>query len=175
MAAPQPRQLLCLTMLGYMKEGLDEEALCDFQVNKHARLVSGLMEKYGIVRYTITHNSKKTRAMLPKLFDPRYVEYSDHDFVVRIIFPSLEAFEKVKQDPFYMERIAKDHLNFADRNKRTRMTLGYVHEIIHEGKVVDVEDPDTIACAVNNVELNEKGTFEKHGAQNGVENGTNGA
>lgn len=58
--------------------------------------------------------------MLPKLSDPRYVEYSDHDFVVRIIFPSLEAFEKVKQDPFYMERIAKDHLNFADRNKRTR-------------------------------------------------------
>lgn len=55
------------------------------------------------------------------------------------------------------------------------MTLGYVHEIIHEGKVVDVEDPDTIACAVNNVELNEKGTFEKHGAQNGVENGTNAA
>jgi hypothetical protein len=53
MAVPQERQLLCLTMLGYMKEGLTEEELCDLQVNQHSRLVSGLMEKYGIVRYTI--------------------------------------------------------------------------------------------------------------------------
>jgi hypothetical protein len=67
-----------------------------------------------------THNSKKTRSLLPKLFDPSYVEFSDHDFIVRIIFASLSVFEKLKEDPFYMERIAKDHLNFADRNRRTR-------------------------------------------------------
>ena len=53
MTSQHPRQLLCLTMLGYMKPGLSEEELCDFQVTRHARLVSGLMEKYGIVRYTI--------------------------------------------------------------------------------------------------------------------------
>lgn len=47
------RQLLCLTMLGYKKPGLTEEELCDFQVNKHSQLVSGLMEKYGVVRYSI--------------------------------------------------------------------------------------------------------------------------
>ncbi|KAG9201709.1 hypothetical protein G6514_005518 [Epicoccum nigrum] len=121
MSAPiESRQLLCLTMMGYMKEGINEEELCQFQVNQHSRLVCGLMEKYGVLRYEITHNSKKTRSLLPKLFDPSYVEFSDHDFIVRIIFPSLSVFEKLKEDPFYMERIAKDHLNFADRNRRTR-------------------------------------------------------
>jgi hypothetical protein len=52
-SGPKVRQLLCLTMLGYMKAGLTEDELCHFQVNKHAQLVSGLMEKYGVDRYTI--------------------------------------------------------------------------------------------------------------------------
>lgn len=46
-------QLLCLTMLGYKKPGLTEEELCDFQVSKHSQLVSGLMRKYGVIRYSI--------------------------------------------------------------------------------------------------------------------------
>ena len=50
---PQQRQLLCLKMLGYMKSGLDEEDLCDFQVRQHAGMIKGLMEKYGVLRYAI--------------------------------------------------------------------------------------------------------------------------
>jgi hypothetical protein len=42
------------------------------------------------------------------------------------------------------------------------MTLGYVHEIIHEGKVVEAHDPDEIACVVNNRDLDpEDGAFKK--------------
>jgi hypothetical protein len=41
------------------------------------------------------------------------------------------------------------------------MTLGYVHEIIHEGKVVEVEDPGSVACVVNNTSLDvEDGSFK---------------
>jgi hypothetical protein len=44
------------------------------------------------------------------------------------------------------------------------MTLGYVHEIIHEGKVVEVHDPDEVACVVNNRELDPvDGAFKKQG------------
>jgi EthD domain len=147
-------------MIGYMKAGLSEEALCDFQVNKHAQLVSGFMEKYGVERYTIvresfpifeftahyhffhfpparlqalpstnsriqiqplqTHNTAATRALLHKIFDPSYAEFADHDFVVRIIFPDLDVFFALKDDPVYKELIAMDHLNFADRKMKTR-------------------------------------------------------
>jgi hypothetical protein len=40
-------------MLGYMKAGLTEDELYEFQVKQHAQMVSGLMEKYGVKRYTI--------------------------------------------------------------------------------------------------------------------------
>jgi hypothetical protein len=50
---PATQKLLCLTMLGYMKAGLTEDELYEFQVKQHAQMVSGLMEKYGVKRYTI--------------------------------------------------------------------------------------------------------------------------
>ncbi|KFY21346.1 hypothetical protein V493_07481 [Pseudogymnoascus sp. VKM F-4281 (FW-2241)] len=131
-------KLLCLTMLGYMKAGLTEDELYHFQIEKHAQLVSGLMEKYGVTRYTITHNTKATRALLPQLFDPSYVEFGDHDFIVRIIFPSIDVFLALKEDPVYRERIQMDHLNFADRKMKTKMNLGFVNEIIDGGKVLPV-------------------------------------
>ena len=60
---------------------------------------------------------------MSKLFDPRYVEFSDHEFFVRIILPDVETFLKLKADPVYMERIAKDHLNFADRQNKTKQVF----------------------------------------------------
>jgi hypothetical protein len=38
---------------------------------------------------------------------------------VRIIFPNLDVFLALKDDPVYKERIAMDHLNFADRKMET--------------------------------------------------------
>lgn len=69
-----------------------------------------------------THNAAKPMDLLPLLFDPNYVEYSDHDFVVQIIIPNLESFLALKEDPIYKERVAMDHLNFADRTDRARRT-----------------------------------------------------
>lgn len=119
--------------------------------------------------------------LLPLLFDPNYVEYSDHDFVVQIIIPNLESFLALKDDPIYKERVAMDHLNFADRTDRARrtrydtpseafhitnpiiefpsMSLGYVHEIISDGQVVYVQDMNAVHCQVNNQLLDSNGTF----------------
>ncbi|EED15771.1 conserved hypothetical protein [Talaromyces stipitatus ATCC 10500] len=162
MAASNPsRQLLCLTMLGYKKPGLTEEELCSFQVCQHSQLVCGLMEKYGVVRYSITHNAAKPMNLLPRVFDPKYVEFSDYDFIVQIIIPNLDVFFALKEDPVYQERVAMDHLNFADRSspsRKTRMSLGYVHEIIRDGKVVyvDAVEPE---CQIYNNLLSDQGKF----------------
>lgn len=40
--------------------------------------------------------------------------------MVRIIFPSIDVFLALKEDPVYRERIAMDHLNFADRELKTK-------------------------------------------------------
>ena len=66
MAGPAPRRLLCLTMLGYKKGGLEEDDLCRLMVNKHAHLIKGLMEKYGIVSYTMVRLTEyRTTRELP--------------------------------------------------------------------------------------------------------------
>ncbi|KAL4781317.1 hypothetical protein BJX76DRAFT_360013 [Aspergillus varians] len=152
MEGPASRRLLCLTMMGYRKPGIDENDLCYLMVNKHAQMISNLMEKYGIISYTITHNTEKVSSLLSQLFDPSRVAFSDHDFIVQIMFPDIESFLKLKADPLYIERIAQDHLSFSDptdEKRKTRMTLGFVHEVVRDGKVTYVEDKEAVACTVN--------------------------
>lgn len=60
-------KLLCLTMLGYMKAGLTEDELYHFQIEKHAQLVSGLMEKYGVKRYTIVRIPQLTSSIIERI------------------------------------------------------------------------------------------------------------
>jgi hypothetical protein len=136
-----PRQLLCLTMMGCMKPGLGESDLCDLMIKKHAQLISGLMEKYGIAEYTIvrtssaismpsnnnltlkkTHNTLATKKLLTKLFDPGAVAFSEYDFVTQIMFSDVEMFLKIKNDPLYIELISQDHLNFSDAADEKRKT-----------------------------------------------------
>jgi hypothetical protein len=130
-------------MMGYKRLELDETDLCHLMVNKHAHLISGLMEKYGIVSYTIvcstyhkmktekpghwadyhqTHNASKPSSLLSQLFDPKRVAFSDHDFVVQITFPDIENFLKLKSDPIYLERLAQDHRSFSDPSNEARKT-----------------------------------------------------
>lgn len=78
------------------------------------------------------HNMKKTRAQMSKLFDPHFVEFSDYDYVVSIILPDVETFLKLRNDPLYIERMSKDHSNFADLKKKTRCVLSSKDGLILE-------------------------------------------
>lgn len=42
---------------------------------------------------------------------------------MRILFPSVDVFLALKEDPVYRERIANDHLRFADRGRKTRFVF----------------------------------------------------
>lgn len=49
----QPSSLICLTITAYRNPSLDEEEYRRYMTKVHARLVSPLMEEYGILRYTM--------------------------------------------------------------------------------------------------------------------------
>ncbi|GKU21540.1 unnamed protein product [Fusarium langsethiae] len=131
----QPKSLICLTITAFKKPSLSEEEYRHHMTKVHAKLVSPLMEEYGIVRYTMTHNTRKTRPMLYQLYDPQFSNQSDYDCIVQFIFKDILDFQRMKADPRFLEKVAPDHLNFAD-TKRSTMTVGYFEEFVNDGKIV---------------------------------------
>ncbi|KAG5655178.1 hypothetical protein KAF25_001951 [Fusarium avenaceum] len=131
----QPHTLICLTITAFKKASLSDEEYRHHMTKVHAKLVSPLMEEYGIVRYTMTHNTKETRPMLHQLYDPQFSKLSEYDCIVQFVFKDIMDFQRMKADPRFLEKVAPDHVRFAD-TKRSTMTVGYFEEFVSDGKVV---------------------------------------
>ncbi|RMJ24402.1 hypothetical protein PHISP_04740 [Aspergillus sp. HF37] len=110
---------LCLTICAFRNTELTEQEYHDYMAYKHAPLVKPLMDKYGILKYTMTHNSTDTRLLMSKIVDPQFANIADYDCIVQIVFRHVDDFVRLKQDPEYQRLVAPDHENFAD-TKRSR-------------------------------------------------------
>lgn len=66
---------------------------------------------------------------------------ADFDVFSQAIFKSVDDFRRIREDPWYKEHLMGDHEKFAD-TKRSTMTIGWVHEFVNEGHVVDGFKPD---------------------------------
>ncbi|TKA66030.1 hypothetical protein B0A49_08118 [Cryomyces minteri] len=78
---------LCLTICGYRKPGMSEEAYRNHMVKVSAPMTKGLMVKY------------------------------DFDCFSQVIFKSVEDYKRMKQDPWYKEHLVGDHEKFADTKR----------------------------------------------------------
>ena len=66
-----------------------------------------------------------------------------------------------------MQRVCGLTRTFANNS----MTLGFVHEVVRDGKVTYVEDKDAVACRVNRDTFDEEtGKFKTEIVTNGVSN-----
>ncbi|KAK3054165.1 Decarboxylase dmxR15 [Extremus antarcticus] len=110
-------KFLCLTICGYRKPGMSEEAYRDHMVNVSAPLTKDLMVKYGVKRWTQIHNQSATRALMGQLFDPQMANIAEFDCFSQVVFKSLEDYKAMKQDPWYKQHLVGDHEKFADTKR----------------------------------------------------------
>ncbi|KXS96165.1 hypothetical protein AC578_2660 [Pseudocercospora eumusae] len=130
------RQYLCLTILGYKKQGMTEEAYRNHMLNVSAPMTKDLMVKYGIRRWTMIHNQTPTRALMKQIFDPQMLHLADYDCFSQVVFESIEDYQRMKGDAWYRRYLVGDHENFADVG-RSEMTIGWIEEFIRDGQLVE--------------------------------------
>ena len=56
---------------------------------------------------------------MARIAGPQFNNFADYDCIITAIFPDVENFVRMKADPYYKEKVAPDHENFAD-TKRSR-------------------------------------------------------
>ena len=112
-----PSRYLCLTIFGYRKPGMTEEAYRRHMVEVSAPLTKDLMIKYGVKRWTVTHSPLKTRELMTHLYDRQMSNVADYDCLSQVVFESLEHYKLMKQDPWYKQHLFSDHENFADTER----------------------------------------------------------
>ncbi|KAI0539694.1 EthD domain-containing protein [Xylaria digitata] len=129
-------QFLCLTICGYKRPGMSDEDYRHHMTKVSAPMTKGLMVKYGVKRWTMIHNTGDARALMGHISDHHMSNLADFDCFSQVVFKSVEDFKRMKDDPWYQQHIAPDHVNFAD-TKRSAMTIGWINEFVRDGEVVD--------------------------------------
>lgn len=66
-----------------------------------------------------THNDSQTRPLLYALDDAEFSNLSDYDFVVQFVFRDVADLKRMKADARFLEKLAPDHVRFADMSKTT--------------------------------------------------------
>ncbi|KAF2686476.1 hypothetical protein K458DRAFT_334211 [Lentithecium fluviatile CBS 122367] len=127
--------VLVWTVCAYRKPGMSEEDYHTYASEVHGPLVKELMAKYGMLSFSMSHNTAATRKEMEKLFDPQFANVADYDCIVQATFPDVDCFVRMKADPEYIAKCIPDHENFAD-TKRSKMTIGWMEHHVRDGQAV---------------------------------------
>ncbi|KEF52260.1 uncharacterized protein A1O9_11500 [Exophiala aquamarina CBS 119918] len=118
-------KLLTLTFTVRKKAGMSFDDFVAHLNGYHGVLSADLLAEYGIIEYT--------QDLIRESHDEKFAPFSDYDAIAQITFSKIEHFLAYGQDPYFLEVIMPDHLNFVEVGKTT-MTLGRKSYMVRDGK-----------------------------------------
>ncbi|KAL4982476.1 EthD domain-containing protein [Aspergillus falconensis] len=128
------KNYLCLNILGFKNPSVSAQEYYDYMVNVHAPHVGGLLAKYGIVHWSMTHADVNSPAQFDKIRDGLFSNYAPFDVCVTLVMPDIETWIRFKADEFFKQSVGPDHARFAD-TKRSQMMLGWYTPLIKDGQL----------------------------------------
>ncbi|RMJ14369.1 hypothetical protein BHE90_003488 [Fusarium euwallaceae] len=130
------QQLFSVTIFGYRKPGMDEDAYHEYVSETHTGHLKELLIKNKIVSYHMQHNSTKGRALIDRILPNLPSEkVDDADCIVQIVFRDIEDYVRVKQDEKFKTVVDPDHAVFSDPS-RTKFVTGWFEFHIMDGELV---------------------------------------
>ncbi|KAF4982433.1 hypothetical protein FZEAL_1951 [Fusarium zealandicum] len=130
------QRLFSVTIFGYRKPGMDEDAYHNYVSQTHAGHLKDLLVKNKIVSYHMQHNSTKARALMDRILPDIPVEkVEDADCIVQIVFRDIEDYVNVKNEEQFKSVVNPDHAVFSDPTK-TKFVTGWFEFHIADGKIV---------------------------------------
>ncbi|KAF4434830.1 conidial pigment polyketide synthase alb1 [Fusarium austroafricanum] len=121
----QPNRFLAYSIYVYRKPDMNEQSHHSHIENINTPIIKPLLEKYGIVSYTVTHNDSSSKAVFKRLFPDAPNELLlDYDTIISMIAPDVRCIEMMREDPDFLGKFIPDHFKFADMS-RSRCIVGW--------------------------------------------------
>ena len=90
---------------------------------------------------------------MTQIAGPQFNCHSDYDCIINAVFPDVQCFVRMKQDPYYKAKVMPDHENFADTQRSRygptarpiaqapsadpyRMSVGWIEDHVLDGKAI---------------------------------------
>ncbi|PNY22484.1 Uncharacterized protein TCAP_07123 [Tolypocladium capitatum] len=129
------QKYLCLHILGFKKSGVTIAEYREYMVNVHSPLVGGLVAKYGIIHWSMSHPDEQSPDLFDKIRDGLFANLAPFDVVVTIVMPDIDTWLRFRADPFFKKDVGPDHDKFAD-TRRSQMMLGWYTPLLEDGKLL---------------------------------------
>ena len=110
---------------------------------------------------------------MTQIAGPQFNCHSDYDCIINAVFPDVQCFVRMKQDPYYKAKVMPDHENFADTQRSRygqhnaqsckRVVLTYTECLLDGSKITFSMERQSIQITICETEI-EIETLQKVGA-----------
>ena len=111
------KPLYCLTIMTIRKEGMSQEAFGKYLNEVHGPRSADTLARFGMVRWSTSHNTDATRAMLPRIYGEGFdiaKKSVPYDCFSQAMFEDVERVREMTEDAYYKRFVKGDPAEFAN-------------------------------------------------------------